>query len=293
LGVALASEEPLFRLRNIMCDFESLRRAIIDMAAPTSMRREMVGDPSLFLERFVVNRSGATLNLGRIRLEGGKDGVVRRLTLPLGEGRRIIYRIIRLKGVPTRVSYHSISGRTGLSWRRSSEQGEGKLYGAVSENSFKILARSGAVPDCMVPKIVVEEPLEARYVKRLERFILERHMKMDGEILGQPGIHVEARGQFLRLHIEAGEKRVLGEAMARSGAVQIIWADDILGVIARLEPDLNLTWRVAEWPKGVLRGRINLRGLKILSELGMLRPGIKASITPVLTSRGEKPSMDH
>ena len=78
----MASEEPLFRLRNIMCDFESLRRAIIDMAAPTSMRREMVGDPSLFLERFVVNRSGATLNLGRIRLEGGKDAVVRKLALP-------------------------------------------------------------------------------------------------------------------------------------------------------------------------------------------------------------------
>lgn len=236
----MASEEPLFRLRNIICDFESLRRAIIDMAAPTSMKREMVGDPSLFLERFVVERGGAVLDQGRIRLEGGKDGVVRRLTLPLGEGSRIIYRIIRLKSLPKRVSYHSISGRTGLSWRRSSEQGDGKLYGAVSENSFKILARSGAIPDCMIPKIVVEEPLEARYVKRLERFILERHMKMDGEILGQPSVHVEVQGPFLRLHFEAGEKRVLGEARARSGLVQIIWADDIEPAPRSIQPILAL-----------------------------------------------------
>ena len=78
----MVSEEPLFRLRNVACDFESLRRAIIDMAAPTSMRREMVGDQSLFLERFVVERGGSRLDLGRIRLEGGKDAVVRKLALP-------------------------------------------------------------------------------------------------------------------------------------------------------------------------------------------------------------------
>lgn len=282
----MASEEPLLRVRNVICDFESLRRAIIEMAAPKrGVRRELRDDPSLFLERFVVERGGSRLDQGRIRFEGGKGGVIKVLAFPLGDGRRVVYRIIRLKYVPTKVSYHSMSGRTQLSWRHSPDGG--RLYGAVSENSFKILARSGAIPDFMVPKIVVEEPIEARYVKRLERFILERYLKRDGEILGPPGIHVEARGPFLRLYIEAGEKRVLSESEGVSGAVQVVQVRDILGVIARLDPNFNLTWRVTDWPKGILRGRINLRGLKILSELGMLRPGIKASITPILSSGDE------
>jgi len=292
--LASISDEPLLRVRKLYCRFEDFRQAVIDMAAPGGrFKREVREDPSLFFDRCIVE-NGQRLKEGLIKIEGGKDKVLKKYVFRMGEGRKIVYRVIRLKGRPSKVSYHSISGRSRLYWRRSNEREnleewkEGRLYGAVSENSFKILAKWEIIPDFLIPNLEVETPLEAKHIRRLERFIVEKHMKRGWEeAFNKPGVHIEANGIFLRLHFEAAEKKVLSEIEEASGILQTIQVRGILGVIARLEPDFNLMWRVKEWPRGILRGRLNLRGLKVLSELGMLGPETKLTFNPIVKPRSK------
>jgi len=215
--LASVSEEPLFRVRNVFCRFEDFRQAIIDMAAPRGrIKRELRSDPTLFFDRFVVE-DGQRLKNGYIKFVGGKDEKLRKCVLKIGENRRAIYRIYKLKGLPSKVYYRSVSGRSRLSWRRCNGQEkeewmEGRLYGAVSENSFKTLAKHGILPDFMVPNLEIEAPLEARHIRRLERFIVEKYLKKSwSEVFSQPGVYVEASGTFLRFYVEASEKKVLSE----------------------------------------------------------------------------------
>ena len=288
--------ESLFYLRGVYCRFEGFRRAIIEASLPKgSLRQEVARDRSLFFDRIVMDECGRRLKEGLIKIEGGKDEVLAEHAFNLKEGYRVIYRIIRLKGLPSRVSYHSMDGKSRLCWRRCNRQEapeewvEGKLYGEVSRYLFKVLARRGIIPDYMIPSIKVEAPLQAKHIRRLERFIVEKYMKKSGEeALTQPGAHVEVDGTFLRLYFEASEKKVLRESEELSGRLQIVKVGDVLGAIIRLEPDLNLVWRVKEWPHGILRGKINLKGLKILSELGMLGPETKLVFNPIVRPRAEE-----
>jgi len=87
-----AGEGPLFRVRRVPCDFESLRQAVIDMAGLKGLKGEVRGDPSLFLDS-----DGRPLRRGRIRVEGGGERVVRKAVFPLGDGCRVVYRVLRLK----------------------------------------------------------------------------------------------------------------------------------------------------------------------------------------------------
>jgi len=80
----------------------------------------------------------------------------------------------------------------------------------------------------------------------------------------------------------------LREVEEASGHLQVVQVRGVLGVIARLEPDFSLAWRVTEWPLGRLRGRVNLRGLKILAELGMLGPETKVTFNPIVKPRAKK-----
>ena len=297
--MASVSDEPLFRVRNVFCRFEDFRQAVIDMAAPRGrIKRELRSDPTLFFDRFIVE-NGQKLKNGYIKFIGGKDKKLRKCVLKIGENRRAIYRIYKLKELPSRVYYYSVSGRSRLCWKRCNSQEkreewmEGRLYGAVSENSFKKLADHGVLPDFMVPNLEIEASLEARHIRRLERFIVEKYLKKSwSEVFSQPGVHVEASGTFLRFYVEASEKKVLSEVEEPSGVLQTVWVRGVLGVIARLEPDFNLAWRVREWPRGILRGRLNLRGLKILSELDLLVPEAKVSFNPIVMLKRKKPKKD-
>ena len=281
--------EPLFRVRNVYCRFEDFRRAIVDMAAPRgSLKKRMREDPTLLFNRLVVE-DGRRLKEGRIRVVGGNKKALWTCVLRRGESREVIYKVFKLGGLPSKVIYRSISGRSRLYWsrcnRREKLEGwqEGRLYGAVSENSFKILVKWGIIPDYMIPNLEIETPAEAKHIRRLERLIVEKHMGREWSgPLTQPNIHAEVNGVFLRLHFEASEKEVLEEAKEPGGLLQIVSVRDVLGVIIRLEPDLNLAWRVREWPHGILRGRLSLRGLKALSELGILGPGTRLAFNPLM-----------
>ena len=285
--------EPLFRVRNVYCRFEDFRRAIVDMAAPRgSLKKEMRSNPALFFDRVIVEDE-LRLEEGRIEVVGWRGRVLREYVLPRkckdrDRSQIAIYRIIKLKDLPSRVDYRSLSGRSMFSWRRCGEQ-EGQLCGAVSKNSFRVLARRGIIPDYMVPNLEIETPAEAKHIRRLERLIVEKYVKRGWEgVLAQPGIHAEASGTFLRLYFEALEKRVLGEVRESGRLLQTVWVKGVLGVIARLEPDFNLVWRVKEWPHGILVGRINLQGLKMLSELGILGPETKLIFNPIMRPRTKK-----
>jgi len=213
----------------------------------------------------------AAVEGGAHKDQGREEEVIERICFADGRGPRGDLQGLQAQGSAIKVIYRSISGRSRLYWSRCSgrekleEWREGRLYGAVSENSFRVLARRGIIPDYMVPNLEVETPAEAKHIRRLERLIVEKYMKKRWEgVFTQPGVHAEASGTFLRLHFEASEKRVLGEVEEAGALLQTVWVRDILGVIARLEPDLNLVWRVREWPHGILRGRLNLQGLKTL-----------------------------
>jgi len=335
--VSSTAGEPLFRVRNVYCRFEDFRRAIVDMAAPRgSLKKRMREDPTLLFNRLVVE-DGRRLKEGRIRVVGGNKKALWTCVLRRGESREVIYKVFKLGGLPSKVIYRSISGRSRLYWsrcnRREKLEGwqEGRLYGAVSENSFKILVKWGIIPDYMVPNLEIETPAEAKHIRRLERLIVEKHMgrewsgpltqpNIHAEVNGvfetpaeakhirrlerlivekhmgrewsgpltQPNIHAEVNGVFFRLHFEASEKEVLEEAKEPGGLLQIVSVRDVLGVIIRLEPDLNLAWRVREWPHGILRGRLSLRGLKALSELGILGPGTRLAFNPLMRPKAEK-----
>ena len=259
--------EESFHIRKISCSFDEIRRVILALAMP---RLENTNN-DIFLERTVCDENGKVLDNGLIRASGAEKVFVGSSKLAKN-GLTILYRWVKLKQDPNIVYYSSLSGRTKFKWKKTDNNGLGRIYGTLSKNAVKVFQKYNIIGIDDIPFIKIDTVVHLSKFKALENFIIEKYLKLDlGETLKDPTVHAEISSDYLTFYVEASRKKIIRKVNSKISPIELMKTDGILGVIIRFDPHLDLRWRKTRGMRGRVHGRVNLYGLKILINLGIYK----------------------
>jgi len=259
--------EETLHIRKIVCSFDKIRKVILALAVP---KLEGINN-DVFPERVVYDESGKPLDNGLIKACGAEKILIGSSKLTKN-GLTIIYRWVKLKRDPDIIHYSSLSGKTKFRWKRTDDNGLGKIYGTLSKNAVKVFQKYNLIGINDIPLLKIETITHLSRFKTLEKFIIEKYLKLEaGDILDDPAVHAETSSDYLTFYVEASKKDTISKVDSKIAPIKFVRTDGILGVIIRFDPHLDLRWRKTRGMLGKMYGRVNLYGLKILIDLGIYK----------------------